>query len=283
MKGFWKNVGPQRWTLLGAALFLLAQVLVLTDWLLVKGAFPLLSLWFFGSALLVLSVLIYRKLIINYQESKTLTNNGFAQVESLLYLHSRLKLRRALPRMRSFAISPDFANVLADYVLAEKPKVIVECGAGISTLVNGYLLEQLGAGHVYALEHEGDFSRQTTAEIGKHGLAAQASVIHAPLETFRLKDREWKWYASRGWNALPGIDLLIVDGPPAFVQQHARYPALPLLLDRLNPGAALLVDDCVREDDRQTVERWVREYPGWDLEWIRTEKRAALLRRRQEA
>ena len=45
----------------------------------------------------------------------------------------------------------------------------------------------------------------------------------------------------------------------------------------MNPGSVILVDDCQRRDDREIVERWVREYPGWTLEWIPTEKNAALL------
>ena len=280
MRGFWKNIGPQRWTLLGALTLGLAQLVVLADWLLIRGAFPWLSLWFFGSLLLVLLILIYRKLIINYVESKTLANNGFAQTESLFYLYSRLQLRKSLPRMRGFAISPDFANLIVDHVLLEKPEVIVECGAGISTLINGYLLEQLGQGQVFALEHDGEFSRRTAAELGRHGLSAQASVIHAPLQSFQIEGKTWKWYSEKGWSELPAIDFLIVDGPPAFLQAQARYPALPLLMEKLKPGAVVLVDDCVRQEDRQTVEQWIRQVPGWDLEWIRTEKMAALLRRR---
>lgn len=269
--------------MVGILLFLLAQVAVAVDWFFVRGAVPWLSLWFFGSALLLLGVLIYRKLIINYLELKTLTNNGFAQVEALFYLHSRLKPRKALPRMRGFAISPDFANAMMDLVSEEKPAVIVECGAGISTLVNAYLLEQLGTGHVYALEHDGEYSHQAKAEIRRHGLEHWATVVHAPLEPFQLGEKPWRWYSKKAWKDLPGIDLLIVDGPPAYVQDHSRYPAIPLLLDRLNPGAIVLVDDCIRPEDQQTVWKWVREFPEWDLEWIRTEKKAALLRRRPEA
>jgi predicted O-methyltransferase YrrM len=259
------------------AFLLLAQGVVAVDFWMLDSDFPWLSFWFFGSAALLLLVLIYRKLIINYTELKGITNNGFAQVEALFYLHSRLQLRRALPRMRSYGISPDFANVLVDLVLKRQPAVIVECGSGISTLVDGYLLEKQGRGHVYALEHDPDFALKTAEELARHGLQRWATVCHAALETFSIQEKEWKWYGKKAWESLPGIDLLVVDGPPSVIQAQARYPALPLLHDKMNPGSAILVDDCQRRDDREIVERWVREYPGWTLEWIPTEKNAALL------
>ncbi|MBK7408408.1 MAG: class I SAM-dependent methyltransferase [Saprospirales bacterium] len=280
MKGFFQNISAGKWLLLGGLLLLIAQVVVLVDWLVLDSYLPWLSAWFFGSAILVLLVLVYRKLIINYNEYKSMTNNGFAQVEALFYLHSRLQLRRALPRMRSFGISPDFANVLVDYVLKVKPGVIVECGGGISTLVNGYLLEQQGGGHVYALEHDASFARQTQEELQRHSLVNWATVIHAPLEAFHLDGKEWKWYAAAGWKDLPGIDFLIIDGPPAYIQEMARYPGFPLLLEKLNPDATILVDDCIRPEDRQTVEKWIHDFPDWEVEWVRTEKLAAVIRRK---
>ena len=44
------------------------------------------------------------------------------------------------------------------------------------------------------------------------------------------------------------IDLLLVDGPPAYAVGHglARYPALPVLRDRLAPGATVVLDDVER-------------------------------------
>lgn len=275
-----KNITPRKWTRWGALLFLLSQVVWVVDVWVMGNDFPWLSLWFFGSLVLGLLILAYRKLIVNFTELRALTNNGFAQVEALFYLHSRLQLRRALPRMRSYGISPDFANLLVDFVLKAKPEVIVECGGGISTLVNGYLLEKQGRGHVYALEHDAPFAQQTQDELVRHGLGDWASVVHAPLEEFVIGGKSWKWYSRNGWQDLPGIDLLVVDGPPSVIQAHARYPALPLLMEKMNPQAIVIVDDCNRPEDRETVEKWIRESGDWDLEWFRTEKTAAVLRRK---
>ncbi len=54
------------------------------------------------------------------------------------------------------------------------------------------------------------------------------------------------------------IDLLLVDGPPAYVAGMglARYPALPVMLDRLAPGATLVLDDAERPGEQEVLRRW---------------------------
>ena len=62
---------------------------------------------------------------------------------------------------------------------------------------------------------------------------------------------------------MPGrIDLLVVDGPPGLLRPQARYPALPVLRERLSPGASILLDDTHRADEREIVRRWLDEVEG---------------------
>jgi hypothetical protein len=77
---------------------------------------------------------------------------------------------------------------------------------------------------------------------------------------------------------LPPIDMLIVDGPPKHTQKWARYPALPLLVERLGSKALILCDDADRRDERETVDRWLHEFPCLHQEHLETEKGALLLR-----
>ena len=57
------------------------------------------------------------------------------------------------------------------------------------------------------------------------------------------------------------IDLLLVDGPPAYATGYglARYPALPALHDRLAPGATVVLDDVERPGEQEVLRRWERE------------------------
>ena len=228
---------------------------------------------------MALAILSYRKLVLNFQILRKETHNGFAQVDSWAYFYQRIQPRRSLPAMRSFAASPDFLNLMIDLFAVHKPKLIVECGSGVSTLVNGYLLERVGAGKVVALEHHAGFGAISQTRIAEHGLEAFAEVRIAPLEKHQINGANWQWYAASGWQDLTNIDFLIVDGPPDAIQHKARYPALPLLWEKLSPNAVILVDDCVRATDRAAVEQWVKEYSGFEVNWIGTEKGACVLRK----
>ena len=70
----------------------------------------------------------------------------FGQIHALLALERRLALSQPLPPMRGWAGSPDFLLVIANEVLARKPKLIVECSSGVSTIVIARCLELNGGG-----------------------------------------------------------------------------------------------------------------------------------------
>ena len=38
------------------------------------------------------------------------------------------------------------------------------------------------------------------------------------------------------------IDLFIIDGPPVNSSRNARYPAIPLLFDKIKKGSIILLD-----------------------------------------
>ena len=53
----------------------------------------------------------------------------------------------------------------------------------------------------------------------------------------------------------------IVDGPPAGQNPGARYPALPLLMDRLADRATIFVDDADRPGESEVIKAWLN-LPG---------------------
>jgi hypothetical protein len=117
-------------------------------------------------------------------------------------------------------------------------------------------------------------------ELAAAGLAEIAQVVLAPLEPHPLAREGLQWYAQRPVRSLPDrIDLLLVDGPPAFEPEHelSRYPALPVLAERLAPDATVILDDIDRPGERLTVDAWERGY-GFRFE-LRTAERIAVGRR----
>ncbi len=70
---------------------------------------------------------------------------------------------------------------LAQMIADEQPRLLIENGSGVSTLVAAYAFQKLGRGRVVALEHDPDRAKHTRALIAQHGLKAFATVIEAAI------------------------------------------------------------------------------------------------------
>ena len=206
------------------------------------------------------------------------TSNSYKQVESLFWISKLIDPKLPLPGMRGYASSPDILSVMLKEIMVNKPKLIVECGGGVSTILNGYLLQKIGNGKVIALDHEEKYSEITNQNLSLHGLNNFAEVLHSPLIDYRLKGNDWKWYKT-SFTSDQKIDLLYVDGPPAHLQKLSRYPAVPILYDYLSKNAIIIIDDADREDDKMAVMKWIEEYPDLKEEYVDTEKGCYIIRR----
>lgn len=203
------------------------------------------------------------------------TETLFAQLQALIALERCLDMARPLPPMRGWAASPDFLLVLAHEIGRRKPRCVVECSSGVSTLVIGRALQLNGMGQVFSLEHHAEFAEKTRHWIADYGLSSVATVIDAPLETRLTKT---PWYCL---DALPtdagSIDILVVDGPPAAIAPFARAPALPRLLDRMSDCYIILVDDADRPDEIEAIRQWRTLVPDLVETRLPSEKGLALL------
>ena len=203
----------------------------------------------------------------------------YAQVEALLSLHNVIRFKHPLPPMRGWSISPDFALILISVIRAHRPRVIVELGSGVSTIICGYVLEGLGAGRLISLEHVPVFAEISSRAIQLHELSPIAQIKHAPLRTLELPSGTWQWYDPACLNGIEAhsVDLVIVDGPPGHTQPLARYPAIPALHKWMRSGALVLVDDANRPDEKRMVDRWLSEGLCRNHLSLQSEKGAMLL------
>jgi predicted O-methyltransferase YrrM len=160
--------------------------------------------------------------------------------------------------------------VCNDIVLMGRRRV-VELGSGVSTVLLARLLTQrrlTGSFRMVAVEHDAGWAHWVTDQLDREGFGHDVVVIHAPLLPHGLAERSLPWYDERAVaagldSALQGglIDLLLVDGPPAYATGYglARYPALPVLHDRLAPGATVVLDDIERPGEQEVLRRWERD------------------------
>jgi predicted O-methyltransferase YrrM len=218
-------------------------------------------------------VLLYAVLYVMVQMGRQARNTEDTHVlASLLGPHT--------PPLGTWAIEADFGGLIYQE-MQSRPQVVVECGSGVTTLLIAACLRAQGSGRLYSLEHDAHFAVVTRERLEAAGLSEWVELIVAPLTEQCFDGRRGTWYDEIEASKVPGgIDLLIVDGPPD-VRAWARWPALEVFHDRLNPGATLLLDDGRRRHERRVASRWAADHREYQLFWHDTVKGTWKLTKRE--
>jgi predicted O-methyltransferase YrrM len=97
--------------------------------------------------------------------------------------------------------------------LKAKPRNILECSSGVSTIVLAQCAKLNGCGHVISLEHDSQYAEMTRKQLIEFQLQEFATVIDAPLVDVAVDGDLYKWYSLAH---LPEskFELLVIDGPP---------------------------------------------------------------------
>jgi predicted O-methyltransferase YrrM len=162
----------------------------------------------------------------------------------------------ALPNLGSWKADVGLLRLVSDHIAANAPRVMVEFGAGASTLVAARALQRAGGGRLYSFEQHEDFVEATRLWIAEYGL--EADIRAAPLTP--SKDWPGLWY---GHGPLPeSIDLLLVDGPPWTIHPLTRGAA-DSLFDRIAVGGTVMLDDAARPGERLVARRWRKRWPNF--------------------
>ena len=126
---------------------------------------------------------------------------------------------------------------------------VLECGSGLTTLV----LAAYSTSPVTTLEQHAPSFRKIQRCVD-YLRASHVTVRHTPLRRYA----EWDWY---DW--VPGqrdtFDLAVCDGPPGNTR-GGRFGLMPALESNLTSGAIVLVDDVHRDQEADTVGRWIADY-----------------------
>lgn len=188
-----------------------------------------------------------------------------ARQQEYTFLSMMVRPRRPLPALRGWMAEPLLLLGVWELILKRRPVRVLELGSGLSTLVMAYALEKTGQGHLVALENAMDYAAVSRQMLADHGLAGRARILDAPLRQWRLGGNAHSWYSLDGHDLDGPFDMLFVDGPAGYLGSQARWPALPLLCERLADGAIIVVDDAGRAQEGRMLQRWLREYPQLSL------------------
>ncbi|MGO3985371.1 methyltransferase FkbM [Pseudomonas sp. SAS7] len=201
--------------------------------------------------------------------------NAAQQLEAFMGVQNYLNHGEHLPGMHGWPISPDFALYLVELIDGNDYDLILEFGSGTSTVVIAKALARIArqqhgkpATVQVAFEHLEQYHAQTQANLQHAELLGAVQLELAPLADFKAPNGStYSYYSCHA--ALHKLAeqltsnikiLIIVDGPPASVGKHARYPAVPSVLAGFK-GAHIdiLLDDYIREDEKEIVQLWLKD------------------------
>jgi predicted O-methyltransferase YrrM len=207
-------------------------------------------------------------------------NDTFEQVTALLELQALLGQTGPWRPFRGWAISPDAARWLSALVVHHRPALIVECGAGTSSLVLAATLSAYDIeARLVTLEHDGPWADHIRSRLVGYDVAAE--VRHAPLRL--TPEAPGGWYDPAGWEDLGGIDLLVVDGPPQVRGVESRRPVIDRLGPRLAESGVVALDDADRPAEAALVAAWLAADPRMVRRDLAAEKGLCLLSRSAQA
>jgi predicted O-methyltransferase YrrM len=195
----------------------------------------------------------------------------YRQSEYFAQLIHLMDFKSAIPGLRSCAASADVLLTLVNFSQKVKPKVVLDLGSGISTLV---LAKATPAAKVFSIDHLEEFAGKTKSLLADHEIT-NVDLRVAPL---RPNSAGSDWYELSALSDIDQIDLLFIDGPPGSKDEKARHPVLAHCLSKLSPKAVIVIDDAAREGERVLAEMFLEALPGYELEFLSHEKGTAVLR-----
>ncbi len=192
-------------------------------------------------------------------------------------LRQKLRFTGELPQTKNWSAAADFLELIADYCLAAKPNIIMECSSGLSTLILARCCEINQCGKVISLENGADYAASTRANLNQYGLSDYATVIDSPLHNVQANGTDYQWYKIDN-HTIPEINLLVIDGPNGYIQKNSRYPALPVLHPLFAEHCTVFLDDAARADEQEIVTQWRQLYQPVSFEYVETERGCTILR-----
>ena len=126
---------------------------------------------------------------------------------------------------------------------------VLECGSGLSTIVLGIIAGQAGRA-VWTLEHDAHWGEKVGRALARRGLDHVRLCIR-PLKNYG----EFSWYEPPLADMPQAFGLVICDGPPGH-GHGGRSGFLPVMRDRLAARCTILLDDTIRDAEKEIAQRW---------------------------
>lgn len=198
------------------------------------------------------------------------------EAAAVAYLSSKISNERFLPPIGGWSVDYTVVAVVLDHVLHKgKPVTIVELGTGASTPWFAAIAQQSG-GNLISIEHDATFAARADRLVDYYGLGTSCTVTVAELTD---SQDATTWYDTAFVYAAIGdqsVDVLLVDGPPNRAGRQSRRPALFALQHLLAADSLIVLDDVVRDEEKETLTDWEGAF-GARMQALPVLERAAVL------
>jgi FkbM family methyltransferase len=121
---------------------------------------------------------------------------------------------------------------------------------------------------IVSFEHKKQYYKETLKKLRQAGVAELVELNYATLcDYLTCEGEHFLYYAceeriaalAKLFKRGKAKILVLVDGPPGSTGKHARYPALPIVLQHLpSHNIDVLLDDFNRQEEKEIIERWVK-------------------------
>ena len=169
-----------------------------------------------------------------------------------------------------FSIRPSGLEKVLNEILFNRCGCVVECGGGLSTVYIAALLRQQQHGHLFTIEHNLEWLELLQGWLQSQGLQDYVTLIPASLTACDLALNQTQWYdtkiiqteldryAESNPDRPTGIDLLLVDGPPAYEEgkELSRYPAALFFKAFFADRVVVILDDFQRSGEQEILKHW---------------------------
>ena len=220
-------------------------------------------------------------------------DNATRQIEAAVSLQSYFttgELPNINTERHSWPVSADFAFYLVQLLETNDYDTIIEFGSGISTVIIAKTLAKMATRRqdkppvaFVSFDHLEQYYQQTLAQLNQADLADKVQLELAPLQPYTApKGNTYPYYNCHDKLAKfaqqhphTGKRLLVlVDGPPAATGKHARYPAAPVVLKYFKGAHIdLLLDDYIRDDEKEIAKLWQEDIAAAKLAQTTTERK----------
>lgn len=159
----------------------------------------------------------------------------------------------------TWALDVATIEVLWERLIAERPRALLEFGAGVSTVILARYAQwraALGLERpvIISIEQDACIRAKVETRLAENGLSEAVHVLHAPLsEASRYRiDVE----AIRQRLAGNVVDWILIDGPAG--PDGCRVSTLPDVMELCADGARWFLDDALRDGEIGILREWAR-------------------------